>query len=325
MEINYRSTSIADHYLVPCICLCIYFDSKPQDVLGLIAQIIEEITNVDPRTRVRAETLWQTRSTSEILATQRADFFKTRKISTAAGMFTDNMHRLFDSGEMLGVWISIGEILVIDDFKMYHGYIAYENNEWGDDTEDSFGGFRIVLSFIPNAAQSLSMFINQNFIQKICTAVEVSHGVIDNDYYISNRCGQYYTGPRRSPYLPERERAIDGWSRGGEVRRRLCRDPRESILLGRDITKTLGLQSDEGMALWRARHGFELDAPEIVRLPSGLTLIKCSPDPADFSQSVRMSPRVRALSKKLFKALCDDGISSPDFEIEHNETLSVRY
>lgn len=325
MEVKYSPADIAEHYLVPCTCLCIYFDSKPHDALGIVAQIINKVSDINSRTRVRAETLWQTRPTSEILATQRADLFESHKVSTTAELFSDNAHRLFDSGKLLGICVSIGGLLDFDGFKMHHGHVAYENDDWKISPEDNFGGFRVILSFIPDKALFLSVLIDKDFVGKLCDAAGVCHGVIDTDYYISNRHGQYYTGPRRSPHLPERERAIDGWAQGGEARKRLCRDPREALLLGRDLTETLGLQTDEGAARWRARHGFEPDAPEIVRLTDGLTLIKCSPDPADFSQSVRMSPRVRALSKKLFKALCDDGVSSPAFEIEHNDTLDIRY
>ena len=76
-----------------------------------------------------------------------------------------------------------------------------------------------------------------------------------------------------------------------------------------------------GESRWRRRHGFGCGFPRVVRCPGGIVSIYSNSDPLDFAQSVRLSSSTRGSSSNLMHALCIDGVSLPEYKIQHSDIV----
>lgn len=216
----------------------------------------------------------------------------------------------------------------VDGFSMHRCLMGYGAGiGWDEACKTDSCGPVFFCSVIPwgcdRAAPATDLFN-----EMLCIASRygnVCHGVIDHDFYLTNRHGESYW-VSIYPTTRERESAAVAWGTVGGIERvRLCRDPREGLVLSKAIVNGLGIATQEGLRLWKARHGFVGDMPTLEHHPSGLFVLRCTDAPADFTQSVRNCERTSDISRRVHDALCEDGYSRAEYAIRDEYPLCAKY
>lgn len=326
-EIVASSNLFLEEHTKPCAVLCLYFMNEPLRPAQMVIDVSKSIRSYwREGGKVRLKTLVQTKSASEIIQEQSLSGFDRERFWLIDRQLScwDIEGNLRDGQRMLVV-AEFGKRVKINH-QIFHGFtIRYSINDgWEAVGEGRFGGSTLTISLCPWLLDKSGFQFIENVIQLICKFGNVCHGVWDYDYFIANFLGLYYDGSLISPNLEERERSQNGWAQvGGEERVRLCRDPREVLILGREIAAITGLDSPEGEVVWRGRHGFSDHEPTVMRTASGVVMVYCTPDPMDFNLTVRCSSRTRDLSKRVMRAMCADGVSREEYEIEHRDSLEL--
>lgn len=241
--------------------------------------------------------------------------------------FADYAAKLgYASGKHLCATAAFQPYSKIDGFSMHRCLMTYiAGDGWDCVGETDNPRALLVVSMIPAGGDD-SMPAEEVLDEALGVATRfgrVCHGVIDHDIYLANYHGSYYT-ESISPTTRGRAEGAEAWgTSGGTDRVRLCRDPREGLILSRPLADAIGIANPDGFDRWRSRHGLTDEMPTIEHHASGLFVLKCTKDPFNFKQSVRCCEQTKTVSRRVHGALCHDGFSLPGYAIHDEEPVRM--
>ncbi len=293
------------HFLVPCHVLCLYFYEQVENPSLLVANIslaLSEALNFGDQFEL---------GYAEDLS---AGLFKEHKLK-------DNIQRIASDrlrGESVGLPASAYCISEsgcrVGRFFFNYTITEYTANEgWSHSCEGGHGGPCVVVG-VASLGDIGELVLDKSFYKSIISVAEsesaVCHGVIDIDYYISNRQGYYYT-TSVYPTTVAREQASDGWGlHGGVERTKLCRAPREGLVIGSKLASSVGYRV-------LIENGFEYVADTQCSRRKGneSSMLWTASDSVCWGSSVRNSTKSRNKACELFEFLCSNGYSNREYDI----------
>lgn len=322
-------SSIPAHYLSPCFTVCVYFERPVPDAVGMVHSLAVKFAVSCPRNAwVRSSGLVLSRPD---LLTARGNAkkgaFHLFKQSVRMRDFEAYARAIqYPAGKHLVARVEFQPFSKVDGFSMHRCIVSYDSGSgWDYSQVTGNPGASLVMSTTPWGGGD-SMLPGALFDECLRTAAQfgrVCHGVIDHDIYLGNQHGTYYQASH-SPTTRERSLAADAWSStGGDQRPRLCRHPREGLILGSHFADTMGMTDPDSLARWKSRHGFTDTGPTLELHESGLYLLRCTHDPTDFSNSIRQCSHTWDISNRVHNALCEDGFSLPNYAIHDKRSVRM--
>lgn len=320
---------IPPHYLSNCLAVCLYFERPVEDGIGMVHDLGVSFA------RSCTRNAW-VRSSGLVLA--KPELLKARGNAKMGAFFQfENSARMrtfpdyaaslrWPPGEHRCAMAACQPFSKVDGFSMHRCLMKYDDGAgWDSDQATHNPAPTLVVSMIPWGGTD-SMAPGDLFDLTLRAAARygrVCHGVIDHDIYLANRHGSYFDASI-SPCTKERSDASDAWcTLGGTRRMRLCRHPREGLIFGRPMAEAIGIADPETFAAWKTRHGFVDAAPSLELHDSGLFVLRCTEDAADFTQSVRRCERTRDVSNRVHEAFCRDGYSLPEYAIRDEDPVRL--
>lgn len=315
---------IPPHYLSNCLAMCLYFERPVEDGIGMVHDLGVSFARSCTRNAwIQSSGLVLARP--ELLKApgnaKMGAFFRFKN-SVRMRAFPDYAASLrWPPGKHRCAMAAFQPFSKLDGFSMHRCLMTYDGGAgWDSDGATHNPAPTLVVSMIPWGGTD-SMAPGDLFDLTLRAAARygrVCHGIIDHDIYMANQHGCYFD-TSISPCTKERSDASDAWcTLGGTRRMRLCRHPREGLIFGRPMAEAIGIADPEGFARWRSTHGICDGSLTLELHKSGLFVLRCTEDPADFSQSVRRCERTQRVSDQVHDALCRDGFSLSEYAI-HDE------